>query len=332
MICREKEVHCKAKSTALIRASLLFKIPGIYTHHAHITLLIKAVILRKKLHCTHGVSDIQNVTESAREGINTSDASIRLVHAETPKLSVKCPLHRARAAGILGLEQPAAGAPLPERPVRPPPALGDLAAASPGRAGGRAAALPSTDTAPLVGGAGGQREGAAVHHPGIEAIGHGEGLEVAAQGHRERKLVHQVHGRAGHHGSAAQVLQAQHLGEKRSPTKCLLSRTRPTTGHRATSAQPPSPPRRRAQALATAHLPHRAGHGSAHPAAFVSNSVCPRPETPPPSLPPALREDGPRGPLRTRDHRLGAVTKILQMCAKDGPPLSCSADVDGKRR
>lgn len=156
--------------------------------------------------------------------------------------------------------------------------------------------------------------------------------EVAAQGHRERKLVHQVHGRAGHHGSAAQVLQAQHLGEKRSPTKCLLSWTRPTTGHRATSAQPPSPPRRRAQALATAHLPHRAGHGSAHPAAFVSNSVCPRPETPPPSLPPALREDGPRGPLRTRDHRLGAVTKILQMCAKDGPPLSCSADVDGKRR
>lgn len=49
-----------------------------------------------------------------------------------------------------------------------------------------------------------------MHHPGVEAAGHGEGLEVAPQGHGQRQLVHQVHGRAGYHCAAAQVLQAEH--------------------------------------------------------------------------------------------------------------------------
>lgn len=52
-----------------------------------------------------------------------------------------------------------------------------------------------------------------MHHPGVEAAGHGEGLEVAPQGHGQRQLVHQVHGRAGHHCAAAQVLQAEHCRE-----------------------------------------------------------------------------------------------------------------------
>lgn len=70
-----------------------------------------------------------------------------------------------------------------------------------------------------------------MHHPGVQAIGHGEGLEVASQGHGQRELVHQVHGRAGHHRSAAQVLQAQNLGEKR--TLCLVSAVPDIVDHRA---------------------------------------------------------------------------------------------------
>lgn len=122
--------------------------------------------------------------------------------------------------------------------MREPPALGDLAAASgttPGRAGGRAAALPSADAAPLVGGASGQGEGAAVHHPGVETIGHGEGLEMAAQGHWERKLVHQVHGCAGHHGSAAQVLQAQHLARPPEPIHAVPQQHGPGQLHEGLS-------------------------------------------------------------------------------------------------
>ena len=49
-----------------------------------------------------------------------------------------------------------------------------------------------------------------MHHPGIEATGHREGFEVTPQGHRQRELVHQVHGCAGHHSPAAEVLQGQH--------------------------------------------------------------------------------------------------------------------------
>lgn len=100
------------------------------------------------------------------------------------------------------------------------PSSGDFTAvpgAAPGRALGRAGGLRFAEAAPLVGGAGGERVGAAVHHPGVQAAGHGERFEVASQGHGQRELVHQVHGRAGHHRPAAQVLQAQHLGKERKP-------------------------------------------------------------------------------------------------------------------
>lgn len=79
---------------------------------------------------------------------------------------------------------------------------------------GGAGGLHLSEAASLVGGAGGERVGAAVHHPGIQATGHGEGFEVAPQGHGQREPVDQVHGRAGHHGSAAEVLEGQHLGEE----------------------------------------------------------------------------------------------------------------------
>lgn len=59
--------------------------------------------------------------------------------------------------------------------------------------------------AAIVGGVGGggYRVGSAVHHAGIEAIGHGEGLEVGLEGGRQRELVHQVDGCARHNGAAA---------------------------------------------------------------------------------------------------------------------------------
>ena len=64
----------------------------------------------------------------------------------------------------------------------------------------------------VVGGVGGGGDGvgAAVHHAGVEAIGHGEGLEVGLQGRGQGQLLHQVDGRAGHDGAAAQLLEAQH--------------------------------------------------------------------------------------------------------------------------
>lgn len=113
----------------------------------------------------------------------------------------------------------------PRGPGRAP--LGHFAAApgaAPGRALGRAGGLHPAQAAPLVAGAGGERVGAAVHHPGVQPVGHGEGLEVAPQGHGQWQLVHQVHGRAGHHRSAAQVLQAQDWGKQRP---CLLLCPRP---------------------------------------------------------------------------------------------------------
>lgn len=51
---------------------------------------------------------------------------------------------------------------------------------------------------------------AAVHHDGVHAVGHGEGLQVTLDGHRERQLVNQVHRRAGDDGTATQVLQTEH--------------------------------------------------------------------------------------------------------------------------
>lgn len=102
-----------------------------------------------------------------------------------------------------------------------------LSGAASGRALGRAGGLDFAEAAPLVAGASGEGVGAAVHHPGVQAIGHGERLEVASQGHGEWELVHQVHRRAGHHGSAAQVLQAQYLAGPPQPVHPMPQQHRP---------------------------------------------------------------------------------------------------------
>ena len=49
-----------------------------------------------------------------------------------------------------------------------------------------------------------------MHHHGVHAVRHGEGLEVALDGHGQGKLVDQVDRGAGHDGTAAQVLEAEH--------------------------------------------------------------------------------------------------------------------------
>lgn len=53
--------------------------------------------------------------------------------------------------------------------------------------------------------------GAPVHHPCVEAVGHGERLEVGLKGQRQRQFVHQVNRSAGDDGATAQVLKAQHF-------------------------------------------------------------------------------------------------------------------------
>lgn len=45
-----------------------------------------------------------------------------------------------------------------------------------------------------------------MHHDGIHAISHREGLEVALDGDGQWQLVNEVHGGAGDNGTAAQVL------------------------------------------------------------------------------------------------------------------------------
>lgn len=72
-----------------------------------------------------------------------------------------------------------------------------------------------------------------MHHPGIQAIGHRERLKVASDGSREGELVYQVHRRAGHHGTAAEVLQTQYL-EKEKRTAYLMFMIR--GGHRGEEA------------------------------------------------------------------------------------------------
>lgn len=59
----------------------------------------------------------------------------------------------------------------------------------------------------------GQRVGASVHHDGVHAVGHREGLEVRLDGDGQRQLVDEVHRRARHDGPAAEVLQAEHCRE-----------------------------------------------------------------------------------------------------------------------
>lgn len=43
---------------------------------------------------------------------------------------------------------------------------------------------------------GGHGVGASMHHDSIHSVGHGEGLEVGLDGHRERQLVYEVDGGA----------------------------------------------------------------------------------------------------------------------------------------
>lgn len=56
----------------------------------------------------------------------------------------------------------------------------------------------------------GQRVGPAVHHDCVHAIGHGEGLQVALDGHRKWQLIDEVHRGAGNDGTATQVLQTEY--------------------------------------------------------------------------------------------------------------------------
>lgn len=49
-----------------------------------------------------------------------------------------------------------------------------------------------------------------MHHDGVHAIGHREGLEVALDGDGQRELVDEVHGGAETTGPAAEVLQTEY--------------------------------------------------------------------------------------------------------------------------
>lgn len=189
-----------------------------------------------------------------------------------------------RAPATLSLSLSLTGLPsLSWRPVRAP-ALGDLTAV-PGAALGRALRRPGSlhlaEAAPLVRGAGGEGVGAAVHHPGVEAAGHGEGFEMAPQGHGQRELVYQVHRCAGHHRSAAQVLQAQHLGKERKPSLVHVPDTERHQGGPATSPPPCRTPwaglsAHRARSRPSGHGHRAAGPGD--PAAFPPGPKVGRPE------------------------------------------------------
>lgn len=71
-----------------------------------------------------------------------------------------------------------------------------------------------------------------MHHDGIHAVGHGEGLEVRLYGHGERQLVNEVHRRAGDNGAAAKVLEAEdwkrkkrvHMLRRRQEATAIFSR------------------------------------------------------------------------------------------------------------
>lgn len=55
-----------------------------------------------------------------------------------------------------------------------------------------------------------------MHHDGVHAVGHGEGLEVGLDGDGQRQLVDEVDRRARHNGSTAEVLQAEHCRGRRT--------------------------------------------------------------------------------------------------------------------
>lgn len=75
-----------------------------------------------------------------------------------------------------------------------------------------------------------------MHHDGVHAVGHGEGLEVGLDGHGQRQLVDEVHRRARHDGPAAQVLQAEDCGGKdarwvtMTTQACPMNQRSPTRG------------------------------------------------------------------------------------------------------
>lgn len=60
------------------------------------------------------------------------------------------------------------------------------------------------------GGVGDDGVRASMHHAGVEAIGHGEGLEVGLESQREGEFVDQMNRSAGHDGATAEVLKTQH--------------------------------------------------------------------------------------------------------------------------
>lgn len=110
------------------------------------------------------------------------------------------------------------------------PRLGDLAVAARAVLGGalgrpdglgpfEAVALAAAAPGPT-----GQRVGAPVHHDGVHAIGHREGLEVALDGDGQRELVDEVHGGARNDGPAAEVLQTEHCGAGRGRGRYQMMR------------------------------------------------------------------------------------------------------------
>lgn len=103
------------------------------------------------------------------------------------------------------------------------PRLGDLTVV-PGavlrRTLGRPNGLGTFETVPFAASSSvGQRVGPAVHHDRVHAVCHGEGLQVALDGHGKWQLINEVHWGAGHDGAAAQVLQTEYC--KNTKDTCL---------------------------------------------------------------------------------------------------------------
>lgn len=61
----------------------------------------------------------------------------------------------------------------------------------------------------MVCGIGSDRVGASVHHAGIEAVGHGEGLQVGLESQWKGEFINQVDWGAGDDGATAEVLKTQ---------------------------------------------------------------------------------------------------------------------------
>lgn len=62
-----------------------------------------------------------------------------------------------------------------------------------------------------------------MHHDGVHAIGHGEGLEVGLDGNGQWELVNEMDWSAGHDGSAAEVLEAEDCRKKKQGKILLTS-------------------------------------------------------------------------------------------------------------